>query len=275
MAEPLFHVSLLQMDIAIGEPDRNFAKLTVMLEKAILAEPKPDVIVFPEMWNTGYALEQIQQLADEDGERTKQFISAFCLKHRVHIIAGSIAEKKADEVRNTVYVFNRAGELTSHYSKMHLFRLMDEEKFLASGNTIGKAEIDSIPAGVMICYDIRFPELARTLALDGAKILFVPAEWPHPRLHHWRTLLMARAIENQMFVVSCNRVGISGSTHFFGHSLIIDPWGEIIAEGGEQEEIVSAALDLAEVDKVRSRIPVFEDRRPELYKTTSKLPPTT
>jgi predicted amidohydrolase len=270
MPEPLFQVSLLQMDIALGEPDRNFEKLSVMLEQAILAVPKPDVIVFPEMWNTGYALEQIQQLADEDGERTKQFISAFCLKHRVHIIAGSIAEKKADEVRNTVYVFNRAGELTSQYSKMHLFRLMDEEKFLASGDTIGKAEIDSIPAGIMICYDIRFPELARTLALDGAKILFVPAEWPHPRLHHWRTLLMARAIENQMFVVSCNRVGISGSTRFCGHSLIIDPWGEIIAEGGEQEELISAAIDLAEVNKVRSRIPIFEDRRPELYKTTLK-----
>jgi omega-amidase len=274
MPEPLFHVSLLQMDITLGEPDRNFEKLSIMLEQAVHAEPKPDVIVFPEMWNTGYALEQIQQLADEDGERTKQIISAFCLKHQVNVIAGSIAEKKADEVRNTVYVFNRLGELTSHYSKMHLFRLMDEEKFLTSGETIGKVEIEGIPAGVMICYDIRFPELARTLALDGAKILFVPAEWPHPRLHHWRTLLMARAIENQMFVVSCNRVGTSGSTHFFGHSLIIDPWGEIIAEGAEQEEIISAAIDIAEVDKVRRRIPVFEDRRPELYKTNLKSPLT-
>jgi omega-amidase len=270
MPEPLLHVSLLQMDIALGEPDRNYEKLSIMLEQAVQAEPKPDVIVFPEMWNTGYALDQIQQLADENGERTKRIISAFCLKHQVHIIAGSIAEKKADTVRNTIYIFNRAGELTSHYSKIHLFRLMDEEKFLESGDTIGNAEIEGIPAGVMICYDIRFPELARAIALDGAKILFIPAEWPHPRLHHWRTLLMARAIENQMFVVSCNRVGISGSAHFFGHSMIIDPWGEIIAEGAEQEEIVTAALDLAEVDKVRSRIPVFEDRRPELYKTTSQ-----
>jgi omega-amidase len=274
MFEQRLMISLLQMDIVLGEPERNFEKLANLLDDAISSEPKPDVIVFPEMWNTGYALEQIQQLADEDGERTKQFISAFCQKHRVHIIAGSIAEKKAGEVRNTVYVFNRSGELTSNYSKIHLFRLMDEEKFLTSGETIGKVDIEGIPAGVMICYDIRFPELARTLALDGAKILFVPAEWPHPRLHHWRTLLMARAIENQMFVVSCNRVGTSGSTHFFGHSLIIDPWGEIIAEGAEHEEIVTAALDLAEVDKVRGRIPVFEDRRPELYKTTLKSPLT-
>ncbi|QGQ96817.1 carbon-nitrogen family hydrolase [Paenibacillus psychroresistens] len=259
-------ISLLQMDIEIGEPDRNFANLTLMLSKAIKADPKPDIIIFPEMWNTGYALEQIQQLADLEGERTKRFISQFCLEHDVNIIAGSIAEKKGDEVLNTVYVFNRQGELTADYSKIHLFRLMDEEKFLASGDQIGKIQIDEIPAGVMICYDIRFPELARKLALDGAKILFVPAEWPNPRLHHWRTLLMARAIENQMFVVACNRVGISGKAEFFGHSLIIDPWGEIIAEGSEEEEILTATLSMSDVDQVRARIPVFEDRRPEIYK---------
>jgi omega-amidase len=263
-------VSLLQMDIAMGEPDHNYQKLSSMLESAIKADPKPDVIVFPEMWNTGYALEQIQQLADVDGERTKLFISQFCQKHQVNIIAGSIAEKKGDDVYNTVYMFNRQGEVTAHYSKIHLFRLMEEEKHLTSGDQIGKIEIEGIPAGVMICYDIRFPELARNLALDGAKILFVPAEWPHPRLHHWRTLLMARAIENQMFVVSCNRVGRSGTADFFGHSMIIDPWGEVISEGGEQEEIISASLQLSDVDRVRMKIPVFEDRRPEIYKISEK-----
>jgi omega-amidase len=265
MNESLLNVSLLQMDIALGEPDRNFQNLAGLLKDAMKAKRKPDVIIFPEMWNTGYALEEIQQLADQDGNRTKQFISEFCKKHQVNIIAGSIAEKKGNEIQNTVYVFNRNGELTADYSKIHLFRLMDEEKYLTSGDKIGKIEVEDVPAGVMICYDIRFPELARTLALDGAKILFVPAEWPHPRLHHWRTLLMARAIENQMFVVACNRVGISGKAEFFGHSMIIDPWGEVIAEGGEQEEIISAALQLSDVDQVRHKIPVFEDRRPEIY----------
>jgi omega-amidase len=261
------NVCLLQMDISIGEPDRNYQKLAIMLENAIKTEPKPDVIVFPEMWNTGYALEEIQELADKNGERTRLFISAFCQKHAVNIIAGSIAEKKGNEVQNTVYVFNRQGELTADYSKIHLFRLMDEEKYLISGEKIGRFELEEVPAGMMICYDIRFPELARTLALDGAKILFVPAEWPHPRLHHWRTLLMARAIENQMFVVACNRVGVSGKTEFFGHSLVIDPWGEIIAEGSEKEEIITASLQLSDVDLVRNKIPVFEDRRPEIYQS--------
>lgn len=166
---------------------------------------------------------------------------------------------------NTIYVFDRQGNEAAEYSKIHLFRLMDEEKHLVSGDRVGEFTVEGVPAGMMICYDIRFPELARRLALVGAKILFVPAEWPHPRLHHWRTLLQARAIENQMYVVACNRVGVSGSTEFFGHSMVIDPWGEVIAEGGESEEIIHASVSLDLVDEVRTRIPVFEDRRPQLY----------
>jgi predicted amidohydrolase len=126
--------------------------------------------------------------------------------------------------------------------------------------------IEGVPAAMMICYDIRFPELARTLALGGAKVLFVPAEWPHPRLHHWKTLLTARAIENQMFVVACNRVGRSVDTDFFGHSLVLNPWGETLVEGDETERILQATLELDEVDRVRKTIPIFEDRRPGLYR---------
>ncbi|RKN72418.1 carbon-nitrogen family hydrolase [Paenibacillus ginsengarvi] len=259
------NVAILQMDITVGEPETNFAKLSELLESAVSAERKPDLIVFPEMWNTGYALDRIHDLADIGGERTIRFVSEFCRKHAVNVVAGSIAEKSGDHVRNTIYAFDREGNRTGSYSKIHLFRLMDEEKYLQAGDRVGELAVDGIPAGMMICYDIRFPELTRRLALGGAKLLIVPAEWPHPRLHHWRTLLTARAIENQMYVVACNRVGTSGTTHFFGHSMIIDPWGEIVAEGGEAETILTAELDLAVVDKVRSTIPVFADRRPELY----------
>lgn len=261
-------VSLLQMNIAAGEPEENFGKLERMLEEAVAGASgeKPDLVVFPEMWNTGYALERIQELADPGGERTKKLVGEFCRRHEVMAVAGSIAELSDGGVRNTIYVFNRNGKVTADYSKIHLFRLMEEEKALTAGSRIGNIDLEGIPAGAMICYDIRFPELARTLALGGAKLLIVPAEWPHPRLNHWRTLLQARAIENQMYVVACNRVGVSGSTAFFGHSLVIDPWGEIVVEGNEEEGILSADLDLELVDQVRARIPVFEDRRPSLYK---------
>ncbi|CAG7621377.1 carbon-nitrogen family hydrolase [Paenibacillus allorhizosphaerae] len=265
MSHKIWNLALLQMDIAIGEPERNFAKLEQMLEQAVAHETKPDVILFPEMWNTGYALEQIHELSDVDGERTQAVLSAFSRKHGVMIIGGSIAEKKAGGVYNTMYAYDREGRRVADYSKIHLFRLMEEEKFLQSGDRAGQLELDGVPAGMMICYDIRFPELTRKLALGGAQILFVPAEWPNPRLHHWRTLLMARAIENQMFVVSCNRVGIIGTTEFFGHSMVVDPWGEVLAEGDETEQIIRAKVDLGTVPEVRSRIPIFEDRRPHLY----------
>ncbi|WP_409346666.1 carbon-nitrogen family hydrolase [Paenibacillus sp. MBLB4367] len=266
MTTSSLRISLLQMDIAIGEPERNFAKLESMLEQAVGAAEKPDVIVFPEMWNTGYALDRIHELADVQGVRTREYLSQFSRKHQVNIIGGSIAEKKDDAVLNTIYAFDRTGAVAADYSKIHLFRLMDEEKYLTAGERVGRFDFDGIQAGMMICYDIRFPELSRKLALDGAKLLFVPAEWPHPRLHHWRTLLMARAIENQMYVVSCNRVGTSGTTSFFGHSMVIDPWGEALVEGGEEEAVLTATINLDDVDRVRRTIPIFEDRRPHLYK---------
>ncbi|OXM86242.1 carbon-nitrogen family hydrolase [Paenibacillus rigui] len=265
MSSQKWNVALLQMDIAIGEPERNFAKLESLLEEAVNHTVKPDVIVIPEMWNTGYALDQIHELADRNGERTQALLSAFSVKHGVNIIGGSIAEKKSEDILNTIYAFDREGKVVADYSKIHLFRLMDEEKYLKEGSRVGQFELDGVSAGMMICYDIRFPELARKLALGGAQLLFVPAEWPNPRLHHWRTLLMARAIENQMFVISCNRVGISGTTEFFGHSMVIDPWGEVLAEGDGTEQIIRAEIDLGLVAEVRSRIPIFEDRRPTLY----------
>ncbi|WP_282941574.1 carbon-nitrogen family hydrolase [Paenibacillus sp. RC67] len=265
MTQKRWNIALVQMDVAIGEPERNFAKLEAMLNEAVEGGPKPDVILFPEMWNTGYALEQIHDLADKNGERTIAMLSEFSRKHGVNVIGGSIAEKKGEDIYNTIYAFDREGNQVADYSKIHLFRLMDEEKYLKEGGRIGQLQLDGVPAGMMICYDIRFPELSRKLALGGAQIMFVPAEWPNPRLHHWRTLLTARAIENQMFVVSCNRVGISGSTEFFGHSMVIDPWGEILVEGNESEAILRAEIDLELVNQVRNKIPVFEDRRPALY----------
>jgi omega-amidase len=265
MTTPL-RLALVQMNIEAGNPEANFAKMEARLEEAAALLPKPDLIVLPEMWNTGYALTEIQSLADPDGQRTKEAISAFCRKHSVSVLAGSIAQLRGDTaVTNTVHVFDRTGAVVSEYSKIHLFQLMNEHLHLEAGFEPGHFELNGIPAAVMICYDIRFPELARKLALGGAKILFVPAEWPHPRLHHWRTLLQARAIENQMFVVSCNTVGDSGGTSFFGHSMIIDPWGEVIAEAGEEETILAAEVDLSLADEVRGRIPVFADRRPEIY----------
>jgi predicted amidohydrolase len=267
-------VSLLQTDVAAGEPERNYAHVKAMLAKAAGAREKPDLVVLPEMWNTGYALDRIGELADPDGERTRQLFGSFCREHGMMAVAGSVAERSADGVRNTSYVFGRDGSVVSRYSKIHLFGLMGEDQALVGGKDICSLVLEGIPAGVMICYDIRFPELARSLAISGVKLLIVPAQWPEARIGHWRTLLTARAIENQLYVIGCNRAGRSGgadqrgggAAEFNGHSLVIDPWGNILAEAGEEEEILTAGISLDVVEEVRARIPVFRDRRPELYK---------
>lgn len=256
---------MIQCDVALGEPEVNRTKIEEAMERAAHAAEKPDVILLPELWNTGYALTEIGRLADPEGQHNRAWLSAFARRHGIHIIGGSIAENRSGQVYNTMLVFDRNGDEVAAYSKIHLFRLMEEEKYLQPGERSATFELDGVTAGAAICYDIRFPELTRSLALRGAKLLFVAAEWPLPRLNHWRTLLTARAIENQMYVIACNRTGKSGGDEFFGHSMIIDPWGEIVAEGGEAEEMVIASIDLTLVDQVRRRIPVFDDRRPQAY----------
>lgn len=256
-------LSLIQMNLAFGDPEANFNHLQDKLREAM--KERPDVIVFPELWSTGYDLTRIREIGDEDGKRTRAFLANFAKANNVHLVGGSIAEIVGEKAYNSSFVFDREGEYIARYRKVHLFRLMEEEKYLNAGDSLGLFHLEGTKAGVMICYDIRFPEFMRRLALEGAKVVFVPAEWPYPRLHHWRTLLMARAIENQIYIVACNRVGNGAGTEFFGHSMIIDPWGEVLAEGDEQESILSAEIDIAAVDEMRRRIPVFEDRRPELY----------
>ncbi|MBL0387288.1 carbon-nitrogen family hydrolase [Tumebacillus sp. ITR2] len=256
-------LALLQMDIAFGQPEVNRAKVRELIAEA--AAGGADLVVLPELWNTGYSLTNIAEIADHDGQETIALMSELSRLHNLNIHAGSVANLVDGKVYNSTFVFNSQGEVVGRYSKMHLFRLMDEEKYLESGNEIGLFELDGVPVGTMICYDLRFPELTRSLSLGGAQIVFLPAEWPHPRLNHWRHLQIARAIENQMFMVSANRVGVAGETAFFGHSMVVDPWGEILVEGDESEQILYATVDLGIVPEIRSRIPIFEDRRPDLY----------
>lgn len=257
-------VSIAQIDIAYGNVSKNYERAANALQKAMANHP--DVIVLPEMWNTGYALDQLDELADENGERTRNFLSAFAKKHDVNIVGGSCAVKRQGKFWNTAYDFDRKGQLINEYDKVHLFGLMQEDRFIAPGNSESSFEIDGIKSSCVICYDIRFPEWERKLMSSGSKILFVSAQWPDVRIKQWEILLRARAIENQAFVVAANRVGDAPNDHFNGHSLIIDPFGEIIANGcSGQEEIVSAILDLSLVDKARGNIPVFKDRRLDLY----------
>lgn len=256
-------VALIQMDIALGRPAENRSRVAALVREAAAGA---DLVMLPEMWTTGYALPQLAgNLADRDGEPTGAFLAGLARDCGVYLV-GSVADERAGRVYNSATVYGPDGQRLAEYAKLHLVPMMDEHLYLAPGTAAGMADLGWVRAGLAICYDLRFPELFRTLALGGAHLLLIPAEWPSQRLTHWRTLLMARAIENQCFVVACNRVGHDGKNAFPGHSMVIDPWGNVLAEGGEGEEILRAEFDPAQVAEIRSRIPVFRDRRPDIYR---------
>ena len=142
---------------------------------------------------------------------------------------------------------------------------MHEDAAFACGDRLCSFQLDGVSCGIITCYDIRFPELTRSLALRGLDVLFVVAQWPDVRIGHLNCLAQARAIENQMFVAVCNSCGAAGETQYGGNSVIIDPWGQVLCRAGGGEETVSAACDLAILQDIRNRINVFRDRKPELY----------
>lgn len=168
-----------------------------------------------------------------------------------------------------MYTVNRDGELVGEYDKAHLFRLMDEHLHLSAGEGQNNFELGDIQAAGVICYDIRFPEWLRLHALNGAKVIFVSAQWPTARIDHWKTLLQARAIENQSFIIAVNRISHK-KENFNGQSMVIEPWGEVLWTGSEEEELAIVDVDFSKVDEVRQKIPVYDDRRPELYKDILK-----
>lgn len=253
----------MQLDIAFGNPTKNRKYIQQKMMEAM--KENPDILVLPELWDTAYDLTRLDEIADEEGQQAKQLISQFAKTNEVNIVAGSIAKKTEQGVTNTMYIFDRKGREVSQYSKLHLFKLMDEHLYLEAGTAKNLFTLEqSLCAGV-ICYDIRFPEWIRVHTSSGAEVLFVVAQWPAPRLAHWKALLISRAIENQCYVIACNRVGQDPNNTFAGHSLVIDPWGEIIAEAGDSEELLSADVNLELVKEIRKQIPVFTDRRTEFY----------
>lgn len=254
---------MAQIDIKLGDKEKNIETAGRMLCEA--GNCGSDVIIFPELWSSGYQLSELHRLAEPEDGPILKWLCEEARKNHMYIVTGSLPEASMDGIYNTSYLIDASGAIRGKYRKIHLFPLMGEEGYFKSGETPALLKMErggrTVKAGLMICYDLRFPELARTLALRGAELLFIPAEFPHPRKDHWRVLLMARAIENQLFVVAANRVGSDGRNEFFGSSMIIDPWGRVVAEGGEDEGLITADIDLGLIDEVRERIPCYRNLR--------------
>ena len=248
----------------MGNLAENKLKAESMFKKAL--RDNPDVIVLPEMWNTGFFPENVKELSDLEGEPSCSLLAGLTEEYAVNSVAGSIASNEDGKIYNVNYVFDRKGKIISKYKKIHLFSPSGEHNYFVHGNKSSIYELDGVKAATIICYDLRFVELVRGLSLEGIQILFVPAQWPHPRLEHWKTLLRARAIENQIFVVAVNSVGKANKLNFCGNSMIINPWGEVIAAMEEKEGIITQEIDFTIIHDIREKINVFRDRRPGTYK---------
>ena len=257
-------VAVLQMNIAFGKPEQNIATLYRMVAEAMAQ--RPDVLLLPELWRLGFYPEPILGYADADGVQTRKTLADIATRYQVNIVGGTVANAIGTQVFNTCYVFDRTGRLVTTYHKTHLFSPSGEAADFTPGDNVVTFELDGVCCGLAVCYDVRFPELIRRLALEGISVLFLPAAWPMSRLIHWQTLIRARAIENQIFVVACNEAGMTDDDEqLAGHSAIIDPWGEVLAKAGDSEEILQGNLRLIIRSQIKDSMDVFADRREKLY----------
>jgi rfaE bifunctional protein nucleotidyltransferase chain/domain len=250
-------VACLQFPIALGEVERNIDQVRFLLETH---PPAPDTLVLlPEIWATGFDYPRTREL----GRRTPEILAAMremAAGFQI-FLAGSLtmAEDERHPPRNTLVLVGPEGMLGS-LSKQHLFRFWQEDQYYRPGQAGPLLSTPHGPLGGLICYDLRFPEVAKRQAFAGSRLLVVSAQWPLSRLDHWQTLLRARAIENQCYVAACNGCGLTGAMEMAGHSMIIAPDGQVLVEATTEATVITAPLDPQAVDEQRSRFFPAGDR---------------
>jgi predicted amidohydrolase len=224
-----------------------------------------DFLMLPELWPTGYALDTARRYAAPLHEGPFAVMAELARAYKLYVL-GTALETNPDGLPfNTATLHGPEGDLLGVYRKIHLFPPMGELEHMTPGSAVPTFDLPWGRVAVAICYDLRFPELWRRYAYGGAHLVLIPAEWPIRRVEHWRVLLRARAVENQLFVVACNRAGEDDDGQFGGHSVAIDPWGRVLVEGGVEPGMLLATLDLEEVSRARERFPFLKDCRPEVY----------
>lgn len=253
-------VAAIQLRVDDSEPAASRVGRAVSL---VRAQAGADLVVLPELWVPGAF--GYRGYAASAAELPGPAVSAIADAAReidAHVVAGTFIEDDAGRWHNTAVLLSPQGEIAHTYRKVHLFGFdSGEATVLAAGDDVSVGSIDGTRFGMTTCYDLRFPELYRNFVDQGAELLIIPTGWPTARLEHWRVLTRARAIENQVFLVGCNQVGAQEGVELAGHSVIVDPWGEVLAEAGADEEVLTVDIDLAAVAKTRADFPVLRDRK--------------
>ncbi|MGW6362197.1 carbon-nitrogen family hydrolase [Streptomyces sp. NPDC055092] len=223
-----------------------------------------DLVVLPELWTTGaFAYEAFATEAEPLEGPTYEAMAKAASDAGVWLHAGTIPERDPDgPLYNTALVFSPDGELAAAYRKIHRFGFdKGEAVLMGAGEELVTVRLPETVLGVTTCYDLRFPELYRGLVDRGAETLLVSAGWPERRRAHWTLLAQARAVENQAYVLACGTAGTHASVPQAGHSVVVDPWGQIVAEAGAGEEVLTVEFDAAGVAATRERFPALKDRR--------------
>ncbi|MBD3159025.1 MAG: hypothetical protein GF309_09575 [Candidatus Lokiarchaeota archaeon] len=259
-----FRISLFQMPCMDGNRKHNLGYVKEMLATYEPSEVL-DIIMLPELFAIGFDYDQyFRQGAGVPGE-TSEFIVRTARKHSAYVIGTGIENAEVEgKYFNTLVMSSPEGEIVGTYRKIHPFQA--EKDVFEGGKQMVMLDIQGLKVGAQICYDVRFPEISRTLALEGAQLLIIPASFPDPRSEHWDNLVRARAIENQVYVAAVNRVGPAfDDKTYFGHSQIIDPWGVRLNHPNSEPGIVTKVCETSAISAVRKQITCYADRVEEAY----------
>jgi predicted amidohydrolase len=259
-------IAAAQISCAPGDLDANVRKIRDFASRA--KEAGAELIVFPEMVDTGYSMPIIEKHATSWNEGAVPKLQKMAKELAISIVAG-VSDRDGARIYNSQIFIDANGEILSKYRKTHLVTAapLDERPVFTPGDSLVSCKIDKFNVGQSICYDLRFPEFCRTLTLEhGANVFINSSAWPFPRVEHLRILALARAIENQSYLILANRVGTDDGVTFCGTSAIIDPYGAIVAAASvDREELIQAEISEDVINSVRNRMRVFDHRRGDLY----------
>jgi omega-amidase len=269
VALPTMKIAAAQISCVLGDFDANVEKIRDFV--ALAKKSGAELIVFPEMVDTGYSMPVIQKHARAWNEGAAPELQKIAKENSSVIVAG-ISDREGESIFNSQVLVNAQGEILAKYRKTHLVTAapLDERVCLSPGNEFVSCKIEKFQVGLSICYDLRFPEMARTLVVEhGANVIVNSSAWPMVRAEHLRILALARAVENQCYLIVANRVGMDDGVMFCGSSVIVDPSGEILADAPpDREELIEAEVSDGLISAVRDRVPAFAHRRAELYNIT-------
>jgi predicted amidohydrolase len=252
-----------QTNIVWENKPASHVRTLALLSGAVI--PGGSLVILPEMFSTGFSM-NVTAIAEGRGESTEAFLARTAKEFGIYLLGGVVTAGKDGRGRNEAVVYSPAGAEIARYCKMQPFTLGGEAEHYAAGERLITFEWQGFVVAPFICYDLRFPELFRAAARRGATLFPVIANWPVARASHWVTLLQARAIENQAYVAGANRVGNDPKLEYPGRSLIVHPGGEVLADAGNQETVISAEISPGEVTDYRKRLPFLQDMRPEFAK---------